>query len=96
MTYDILNRFMPTRHVQCYWSNPWLHGAIGTGDPRKNTNRMKHSSTYAGLLIAAIVMVAGSAMAGGGPPEVPDGGSTSLLLAGSLMGLAAVKRRIWR
>ena len=57
---------------------------------------MKHSSTYAGLLIAAIVMVAGSAMASPPPPTVPDTASTSVLLAGSLMGLAAVKRWIWR
>ena len=58
---------------------------------------MKHSSTYAGLLIAAIVLVAGSAMASPPVPSpVPDTASTSMLLAGSLMGLAAVKRWIWR
>ena len=56
---------------------------------------MKHSSTYAGLLIAAIVMVAGSAMAAP-PPDVPDTASTSVLLTGALVGLAAVKRWIWR
>lgn len=59
---------------------------------------MKQKSTSVVLLVAAIVMVAGSVMAGnsGLGSYVPDGSSTSVLLAGSLMGLAAVKRWIWR
>jgi hypothetical protein len=55
---------------------------------------MKRSNTY-GLLIAAIVMVTGSVMAAP-PVDSPDAASTSMLLAGSLMGLAAVKRWIAR
>jgi hypothetical protein len=58
---------------------------------------MKQPKTSVALLITAIVMIAASAMATpGGPQDVPDSGSTSMLLASSLMGLAAVKRWIWR
>jgi hypothetical protein len=62
---------------------------------------MKQKNTSVALLIAAFVMVTCSVMANGGPPNggppsVPDASSTSVLLAGSLMGLAAAKRWIWR
>ena len=47
------------------------------------------------MLIAAIVMATGSAMATPVPP-VPDAASTSMMLSGALISLAAVKRFINR
>lgn len=58
--------------------------------------KITKQNTGLGLLIAAIVMVASGAMAAPPPPSVPDAGSSGLLLAGALAGLAAVKRWLRR